>query len=349
MTGRKDADTPPVVEAAPVDLARHIPVLLNEVLAALEPAEGQVIVDGTFGAGGYSRAILETGADVIAIDRDPNAIRDGQAMVREFDGRLTLVPGRFSGLDVHAAGAGHELVDGVVLDLGISSMQVDEADRGFSFRQDGPLDMRMEQEGPSAADVVNEMEGRELTRIIGLLGEENRASAVSRAIVDARKTKPFTRTLELANLIERVLGRKPGKATHPATKTFQALRIFVNSELGEVVEALSAAERCLKPGGRLVVVTFHSLEDRIVKRFFAERCRIHAGGSRHMPEADVPPPTFRFKVKGAVEPSEAEIAANPRSRSSRLRAAIRTETAARDGMPDNLGKPNLPAFQSLGG
>ena len=349
MVDRKDADTPPVDMAASPDPARHVPVLLKEVLAALEPAAGQVIVDGTFGAGGYSRAILETGADVIAIDRDPNAIRDGQAMVQAFDGRLTLVPGRFSGLDAHAAGAGQELVDGVVLDLGISSMQVDEAERGFSFRQDGPLDMRMEQDGPSAADVVNEMEGRELTRIIGLLGEENRASAVSRAIVDARKTKPFTRTLELANLIERVLGRKPGKATHPATKTFQALRIFVNSELGEVVEALSAAERCLKPGGRLVVVTFHSLEDRIVKRFFAERCRIHAGGSRHMPEADVPPPTFRFQVKGAVEPSEAEVSANPRSRSARMRAAIRTEIAARDGMPDNLGKPNLPAFQSLGG
>ncbi|MEI2383738.1 16S rRNA (cytosine(1402)-N(4))-methyltransferase RsmH [Breoghania sp. JC706] len=344
MAGREGGEPP--VAGGP---ARHIPVLLGEVLEALKPKPGETIVDGTFGAGGYTRAILEAGANVIAIDRDPNAIRDGQAMVAEFSGRLTLVPGRFSELDAHAAAAGHAQVDGVVLDLGISSMQVDEADRGFSFRQDGPLDMRMEQAGPSAADVVNEIDGRELTRIIGILGEEKRASAISRAIQEARKTKPFTRTLELAELVERTIGRKPGKATHPATKTFQALRIYVNSELGEVVEALSAAERCLKPGGRLVVVTFHSLEDRIVKRFLAERCRVHAGGSRHMPEADIAPPTFTFALKGAVEPGEAEVAANPRARSARLRAGIRTENPSRDEAPENLGAPRLPAFQTLGG
>lgn len=328
---------------------RHVPVLLEEVLAALAPRAGETVVDGTFGAGGYTRAILAAGADVIAIDRDPNAIRDGQQLVGEMGGRLKLVQGRFGELDAHAAACGCDAVDGVVLDLGISSMQVDEAERGFSFRHDGPLDMRMEQAGPSAADVVNTMDGRDLARVIGVLGEEKRAGAIARAIVEARKQAPLTRTGELATLVEKTIGRKPGKAIHPATKTFQGLRIYVNDELGEVVAALGAAERILREGGRLVVVSFHSLEDRIVKRFLADRCRIHSGGSRHMPESDVPPATFTYAVKGAVEPGEAEVARNPRARSARLRAGIRTAAPARALDTGILGFPSVPAFQMVGG
>lgn len=328
---------------------KHVPVLIDEVIAALAPKPGDVIVDGTFGAGGYTRSILATGAKVVAVDRDPNAIRDGQALVSEMDGRLQLVQGRFGELDQHANTCGHKKVDGVVLDLGISSMQVDEAERGFSFRQDGPLDMRMEQAGLSAADVVNTMDGRDLARVIGVLGEEKRAGAIARAIVAYREETPFTRTSQLAELVEKTIGRKPGKPTHPATKTFQGLRIFVNDELGEVVAALAAAERVLGEGGRLVVVSFHSLEDRIIKRFFADRCRTRAGGSRHMPESDVPPATFTFAVKGGVEPTEAEVARNPRARSAKLRAGIRTDAAARDLDTRILGFPRVPSFKTLGG
>ncbi len=331
------------------EAARHVPVLLDEVLAALAPNPDEVIVDGTFGAGGYTRAILKTGSRVIAVDRDPNAIRDGQSLAAEADGRLQLVQGRFGQLDQHAAACGFDLVDGVVLDLGISSMQVDEAERGFSFRQDGPLDMRMEQAGLSAADVVNTMDGRDLARVIGVLGEEKRAGSIARAIVAAREEAPFTRTSQLAELVEKTIGRKPGKAIHPATKTFQGLRIYVNDELGEVVSALAAAERALREGGRLVVVSFHSLEDRIVKRFLADRCRTIAGGSRHMPEAEVPPATFTYAVKGSVDPGEAEIARNPRSRSAKLRAGTRTAAPARDLETRALGFPRVPAFKTLGG
>ncbi|WP_248304489.1 16S rRNA (cytosine(1402)-N(4))-methyltransferase RsmH [Breoghania sp. L-A4] len=331
------------------DAARHVPVLLDEVLDALAARPGEVIVDGTFGAGGYTRAILATGAEVIAVDRDPNAIRDGQALVAESGGRLHLVQGRFGQLDQHAAACGFDAVDGVVLDLGISSMQVDEAERGFSFRQDGPLDMRMEQAGVSAADVVNTMDGRDLARVIGVLGEEKRAGSISRAIVAAREETPFTRTSQLADLVEKTIGRKPGKAIHPATKTFQGLRIYVNDELGEVVSALAAAERALRAGGRLVVVSFHSLEDRIVKRFLADRCRTIAGGSRHLPEADVPPATFSYGVKGAVDPGEAEVARNPRARSAKLRAGVRTDAPARNLDTRALGFPRVPAFKTLGG
>lgn len=329
---------------------RHVPVLLSEVLKWLDPKPGEVIVDGTFGAGGYTRAILARGAGVIGIDRDPDAISAGQALVREAEGRLMLVPGQFADLDAHSRSQGYESVDGIVLDLGVSSMQLDEADRGFSFLRDGPLDMRMEQAGPSAADAVNDLPVRDLIRIIGLLGEEKRATSVAHAIDAARKEKPFSRTLELANLIEKVLGRSPKKAQiHPATRTFQALRIYVNGELHQAAKALGAAERLLKPGGRLVLVSFHSLEDRIVKRFFQDRTRTRGGGSRHMPEEEVPPATFELLTRKAVEAAASETDANPRARSAKLRAGRRTEAPARDLDIHAAGVPRLAEFHGLGG
>lgn len=329
--------------------APHVPVMLSEVLATLSPQPGDVIVDGTFGAGGYSRAILDRGADVIAIDRDPAAIAGGAGLVSASSGRLRLVEGRFSELDRHVELLGEDGVDGVVLDLGVSSMQLDQAERGFSFRFDGPLDMRMGRHGPTAADVVNRLPRKDLTRVIGLLGEEKRASAVSAEIDARRKERPFTRTADLAAVVEKVVGRSPKKAQiHPATRTFQALRIYVNGELEEVAEGLAAAERILKPGGRLVVVTFHSLEDRVVKRFLAERSRTRAGGSRHMPEQDVPPATFELVVKGAEVPGETEIAANPRARSAKLRAARRLPSPPRQTDARDLGVPRLAALPDLG-
>ena len=321
--------------------ARHIPVLLSEVLAALAPKPGETIVDGTFGAGGYSRAILETGASVIAIDRDPNAIAGGRSMVEEFGGRLTLVQAPFSELDVHT-----EQVDGVVLDIGVSSMQLDEADRGFSFRADGPLDMRMEQAGPSAADVVNRAKASDLTRIFGLLGEERHAGRIARMIEKRREKKPFERTLDLADAIETHVGRNPRDKIHPATRVFQALRIFVNDELGELARALFAAERALKLGGRLAVVTFHSLEDRVVKRFIADRSSSPAG-SRYLPQTQAKVETFA-KAGGAVGPSDEEVAANPRARSAKLRAAVRTDAAPRGEDFSLFGFPNLPDVRLFG-
>lgn len=327
----------------------HVPVMLAEVLEAMQPGPGCVVVDGTFGAGGYTRAILRAGAEVIAIDRDPNAIAAGQELVAAEAGRLTLVAGRFSQMDAHVAALGRPSVDAVVLDLGVSSMQLDQAERGFSFRSDGPLDMRMEQAGPSAADVVNHLPQKDLTRVIGLLGEEKRASAVSRAIAERRKERPFTRTADLAALVEKVVKRPPrGRQIHPATRTFQALRIYVNGELNEVAEALGAAERVLRPGGRLVVVTFHSLEDRIVKRFFADRSRTRAGGSRHLPEGEVPPATFELIGRGARDPGEAEVDVNPRARSAKLRAGLRTVAPARDLDLSMLGVPRLAPLGDAG-
>lgn len=318
--------------------ARHIPVLLHEVLEALSPAPGDVIIDGTFGAGGYTKAILASGASVVGIDRDPDAIAAGAAMVEASDGRLTLVRSAFSRLDEVAGQA-----DGVVLDIGVSSMQIDEAARGFSFRADGPLDMRMAQSGVSAADVVNRFKPEDLTRIFGLLGEERHAGRIARMIDKRRATKPFSRTLELADAIETHIGRAPKDKIHPATRVFQALRIYVNDELGELAKALFAAERVLKPGGRLAVVTFHSLEDRIVKRFIADRAT-NPAGSRYMPEVRSLAPTFD-KQGGAVGPGEAEIEANPRSRSAKLRAAVRTSAAARAADPSIFGLPKLPEIQ----
>jgi 16S rRNA (cytosine1402-N4)-methyltransferase len=315
--------------------ARHVPVLLAEVLEALQPAAGQVIVDGTFGAGGYTRAILDRGASVVAIDRDPDAIAAGKALEAAAGGRLRLVEAPFSSLDEHA-----EAVDGVVLDIGISSMQVDQAGRGFSFRADGPLDMRMAQAGLSAADVVNRFKAGDLTRIFGLLGEERHAGRIARMIERRRAARPFLRTTDLAQSIADLVGFPPREKIHPATRVFQALRIYVNDELGELALALIAAEWVLKPGGRLVVVTFHSLEDRIVKRFIADRSSAPAG-SRHLPQKHAVVATFD-KRGGAVAPGEAEIAANPRARSAKLRAAVRTSASARPADLGLFGLPKLP-------
>ncbi|MFD1988096.1 16S rRNA (cytosine(1402)-N(4))-methyltransferase RsmH [Mesorhizobium newzealandense] len=321
--------------------ARHIPVLLGEVLEALAPAEGDIIIDGTFGAGGYTKAILATGASVVAIDRDPDAIAAGRDLEAQSGGRLRLVQAPFSTLDEHV-----ESADGVVLDIGVSSMQLDQAERGFSFRADGPLDMRMAQAGLSAADVVNSFKPGDLARIFGFLGEERHAGRIARMIEARREKRPFERTLELADAIETHVGRAPKDKIHPATRVFQALRIFVNDELGELAKALLAAERALKPGGRLAVVTFHSLEDRIVKRFIADRADA-VTGSRHMPEAQARIATFR-KAGGGVTAGDAEVAANPRARSARLRAAVRTEAPARNSDFSIFGLPKLPGIDRPG-
>jgi 16S rRNA (cytosine1402-N4)-methyltransferase len=321
---------------------RHIPVLLDAVLEATSPHQGMLAVDGTFGAGGYTRALLARGANVIAIDRDPQAISGGRELEKHFRGRLRLVEGKFSRLDEHAG----DKADIVVLDIGISSMQVDDAERGFSFRLDGPLDMRMSRKGPSAADVVNRLKVADLARIFGLLGEERHAGRIARMIEKRRVDRPFTRTVELAEAVVSVTGHPAGERIHPATRVFQALRIFVNDELGELARALVAAERVLKPGGRLAVVSFHSLEDRIVKRFLADRSSPPAA-SRHLPEAPLLAPTFARPAR-PVFPSEAEIAVNPRARSARLRSAQRTAAPTRAD-PDPLAiLPKLPRLPAAG-
>ncbi|CCE08925.1 S-adenosyl-dependent methyl transferase [Bradyrhizobium sp. STM 3843] len=302
---------------------RHVSVLGPEAVAMLSPREGGIYVDATFGAGGYSRLILSTaGTRLIGIDRDRTAIAGGFAMVDAAAGRLTLVEGRFSELAEICAAQGIEAVDGVVMDVGVSSMQLDQAGRGFSFRLEGPLDMRMGHDGPTAADVVAHASERGLADVIYIFGEERHSRAVARAIVAARKEQPITTTRQLADIVGRVVRSKPGDI-HPATRTFQALRILVNEELDELQSALSAAERMLKPGGRLAVVSFHSLEDRIVKTFLAERSKT-GGGSRHLPEIAQSAPSFQLLTRRPVTPDEAEIAANPRARSAKLRAAERT-------------------------
>lgn len=322
--------TPRNIGEGPVqrDVRAHIPVLLSEVLEALRPAAGEVYIDGTFGAGGYSRAILESAPScrVIAIERDPDAFAGGQQMVAHFGGRLILVPTTFSDMERAARDAGCAHVDGVVLDIGVSSMQLDDPARGFSFLREGPLDMRMSQSGPSAADVVNGADEETLADILYEFGEERRSRAIARAIVKARTEAPITTTKALAGIVERVLGRPRKDDKHPATRTFQALRIHVNDELGELERALEAAERLLSPKGRLVVVTFHSLEDRIVKRFLQERSGKVPGLSRHMPvsHAAIAEPSFRILNTRGVKPNEKETEANPRARSARLRTGIRT-------------------------
>lgn len=306
----------------------HIPVLLSEVLEQLQPAAGETYIDGTFGAGGYTRALLEAApCRVIAIERDPTAFAEGQALVSEFGGRLTLVPTTFSDMERAAHEAGVEQVDGVVLDIGVSSMQLDDPARGFSFLRDGPLDMRMSQSGPSAADVVNTADEEDLANILYRLGEERRSRAIARTIVKARGDAPITTTKRLADIVERVLGRARGGEKHPATRTFQALRIHVNDELGELERGLEAAERLLKPGGRLAVVTFHSLEDRMVKLFFQDRSGKTAGASRYLPEPSAPTraPSFRIVNTRGFTPNKKETDANPRARSARLRVGIRTD------------------------
>lgn len=324
----------------------HIPVMLDEVLSCLAPPEGWqsggIYVDGTFGNGGYSRAVLATDAQVIGVDRDPAAIAHGAAMVDEAGGSLRLVEGRFGDLDAHVRDCGFDAVDGVVLDIGVSSMQLDQGERGFSFRHDGPLDMRMEMAGPSAADVVNTYKKSDLQRIIATLGEEKKAGYVAHAIVTAREQEAIKTTAALAAIAEFAVGNRHDDKIHPATRTFQALRIFVNRELEELGRALVAAEQILKVGGRLVVVTFHSLEDRIVKRFLRDRCQTKGGGSRHMPEVDVAAPTFRDLTRKAVLASKHEAAINPRARSAKLRAAVRLDAPSRSLDFKSLGVPVLP-------
>jgi 16S rRNA (cytosine1402-N4)-methyltransferase len=309
--------------------APHAPVMLGEVLAALEPEPGRLIVDGTFGAGGYSRGLLEAGADVLALDRDPTTEAFAGPLERAFPGRLRWALSRFSELEQRLEEAGHDACDGVAFDLGVSSMQLDEADRGFSFLRDGPLDMRMGGEGMSAAELVNTAEPAELSRIFFTYGEERQARRIAAAIARRRAERPFERTLDLAEVVEKALGGRRGAAIHPATRVFQALRIAVNQELSELEAGLAAAERALRAGGRLAVVTFHSLEDRIVKTFFAERTGPGPSGSRHAPpRASGPEPSFALVFKGVRTASAAEAAANPRARSAKLRAGVRTSAPA---------------------
>jgi len=324
------------------DAEVHVPVMRDAALAALAPRDGGVYVDATFGAGGHARALLAAAdCTVWALDRDPAAIARGAALTTEYPGRIHLVEGRFGELDSLLDARGVLPVDGVVFDLGVSSPQLDTAERGFSFRFDAPLDMRMGRDGPTAAELVNELSKSELARVLRDYGEERKARRIARAIVAARAEQPIERTARLAEIVRAAAGPAKAHDIDPATRTFQALRIQVNDELGELARGLRAAERALKPGGRLVVVAFHSLEDRLVKQFLRRRGGELPRASRHSPEVgadDGPAPTFRLLRRGATKPDEAEAAANPRARSARLRAAERTEAAA---WPDDLdgGRP----------
>ena len=319
--------------AAAIDEPPHIPVLLRPLLAAIAPIEG-VWIDGTFGAGGYTRALLDAGAAaVIAVDRDPLAFEMSASWAPAYGDRLRPQQGVFSAMDTYA-----DAVDGVVLDLGVSSMQLDQAARGFSFLRDGPLDMRMSQDGPSAADLVNTADEADLAEIIYVYGEERASRRIARAIVAAR---PLTTTLELAAVVERCLPRaKPGQS-HPATRTFQALRIAVNGEYDELYNGLLAAERVLRPGGKLAVVTFHSIEDRMAKRFFAHRSGGQGRANRYAPEIEETPPQFRLQSRKAIGPDDRELAENPRSRSAKLRVGIRTDAPAGSISAKDIGMPLL--------
>jgi 16S rRNA (cytosine1402-N4)-methyltransferase len=348
MTGDSDGASGAVGGPAP-----HVPVLLADALDALAVKPGGTYLDGTFGAGGYTRALLarEASLRVLALDRDPSAIAGGMSLVEEASGRLVLSQALFGNLDAEAENLGFTPLDGVVLDIGVSSMQLDQAERGFSFRHDGPLDMRMGQSGadagPSAADLVNEGEEALLADIFYHYGEERRARAIARSIIEARRRAPLTRTKELADLVGKVVRAEPG-GIHPATRAFQALRIAVNDELGELLRGLMAAERVLKPGGRLVVVTFHSLEDRIVKQFFASRTGRAGSASRHLPLAAQAAPSFRMVGRNPVLPSPEEARANPRARSAKLRYAERTEAPAQARDEGLSALASLPA-QARGG
>jgi 16S rRNA (cytosine1402-N4)-methyltransferase len=309
---------------------RHIPVLLTEVLDALQPRDGGLVVDGTFGAGGYSRALLDRGAEVVALDRDPAAVRGAAGLVAASDGRLRVLEARFGDLEAVAKDQGLAALDGVVLDIGVSSMQLDQPERGFSLRFDAPLDMRMSRMGRTAADLLRDEDEETIADILFHFGEERAARRIARAIVVDRETSPFVSTLELARMIARVAPERPGELTHPATRTFQALRIAVNDELGELLRGLVAAERLLAPGGRIAVVTFHSLEDRIVKQFLASRSGRGRAASRLLPgEPAEAEPTFEAPRGQPIEPSEGEGSANPRSRSAKLRFAVRLKAAPR--------------------
>ncbi|WP_444455187.1 16S rRNA (cytosine(1402)-N(4))-methyltransferase RsmH [Rhodobacter capsulatus] len=325
--------------------APHIPVLLRPLLQAVAPVLGTWL-DGTFGAGGYSKGLLAAGAArVIGIDRDPLAFEMAAPWRGEYGDRLVLVENTFSNLDAVAEEIAPEGLDGVVLDLGVSSMQLDQAERGFSFLRDGPLDMRMSQSGPSAADLVNEADEGALADILYHYGEERASRRIARAIVEARKTAPYESTKQLVATVERCLPRpKPGQS-HPATRSFQALRIAVNDEFGQLIEGLEAAERALKPGGKLAVVTFHSLEDRVVKRFFQARSGRAPGGSRYAPETAAEAAAFDLVTRKGVGPDEIELAENPRARSAILRIGTRTESPAGRADRHSLGLP-APLFET---
>ena len=319
----------------------HTPVLLAPLLKAVAPVRG-LWLDGTFGAGGYTRGLLQAGADrVIGIDRDPMAHQLAAAWVANQAGKVVLKPGTFSALDTLAG----EPLDGVVLDLGVSSMQIDQAERGFSFQKEGPLDMRMSQDGPSAADLVNTASEAEIADILYLYGEERASRRIARAIVEARAAAPIATTLRLAEIVARQLPRpKPGQS-HPATRSFQAIRIAVNAEFTELAEGLAAAERALKPGGKLAVVSFHSLEDRIVKRFFQLASGQEANANRYAPATSQATPRFTLEPRKAIGPDATELAANPRARSAKLRVGIRTDAPAKAIAPADLG---LPTFSRKG-
>ena len=320
----------------------HIPVLLTPLIKAAGPVTG-VWLDGTFGAGGYARGLLEAGADVvIGVDRDPLALEMAASWQGDYGTRLKLVAGTFSQMDEHASEAGHEGLDGIVLDLGVSSMQLDLAERGFSFMRDGPLDMRMSQSGMSAADLVNTAPEELIADILYHYGEERASRRIARAIVAARALAPFETTLQLTRVIEKCLPRPKPNQSHPATRSFQAIRIAVNDELGQLVEGLEAAERALKHGGRLAVVTFHSIEDRVVKRFLQLRASMGGGGSRHAPEADAQIPGFKLTPKKAIAPDADELSENPRARSAKLRVATRTDAPATPVDRKALGLPKMP-------
>ncbi|MFC7334131.1 16S rRNA (cytosine(1402)-N(4))-methyltransferase RsmH [Rhodocista pekingensis] len=320
------APTPMPAEAPSL----HIPVLRDEVVVALAPRDGAVLVDGTFGAGGYTAALLASAACTVwAIDRDPAAVARGHALAARHPGRLTILEGTFGSMESLLAAHDVARVDGIALDIGVSSPQIDDPARGFSFRFDGPLDMRMGSHGPTAADIVNEWDEAEIADIVWRYGEERHSRRVARAIVARRREAPVTRTLELAEIVRAVVP-KSKDGIDPATRTFQALRIAVNDELGELERGLAAAERLLAPGGRLAVVTFHSLEDRVAKEFLRSRSAAAPAPSRHLPApADAPAPTFRLIDRSGVTPTPAELAANPRARSARLRSAERTAAPAR--------------------
>jgi 16S rRNA (cytosine1402-N4)-methyltransferase len=317
----------------------HISVLLDEVLEALAPLEGRHIVDGTFGAGGYSRAFLQAGAKVTGIDRDPNVQPFAEKLASEFPQHFKFVQGRFADLIDLADENNVQDIDAVVLDIGVSSMQLDQGERGFSFMRDGPLDMRMEQKGESAADIVNNFEEREISDILFELGEERQARKIAKAIVARRALEPFETTSDLADLIAAQIGRKP-TGSHPATKSFQALRIAVNAEYGQLVRGLFAAEQLLAPGGVLAVVTFHSMEDRIVKRFFKPQEK----GSRYMPSQEKAKLPWD-NISKAIRPSKAELERNPRARSATLRFAVRNDEPARKINVEGLGLPRYARME----
>ena len=326
----------------------HVPVLLPEVLTALDPRDGDTYVDGTFGGGGYALRVLEAAdCTLYGIDRDFEAIARAEAL-SETNPRLIPFLGRFGDMDALLLNSGVSHVDGVMLDIGVASFQIDEGERGFSFMRDGPLDMRMGQTGPSAKDVGNHMSAADLASIIRQLGEERQAKRIASAIVAQRASGTFSTTLELADCVEHAVGGRRGKKTHPATLTFQAIRMFVNDELGELARGLAAAERLLRAGGRLVVVTFHSLEDRLVKQFMRVRSGLVGGGSRYMPErAKGPEPTFELRQRKAIEPGDVETSANPRARSARLRVAVRTSADPwRDAVETGMHLPSLAQLEA---